>query len=245
MIICIAGTAFGERDNNVQRVQFERGEKSATVESYLSGYATTDYLLRAYRGQYMDVSMATDNSSNYFNILTPGEENTALFNGSVKGNQYQGILPATGDYRIRIYMMRNAARRNETAHYRLEMLIATAEKNMATPGVDQTAINSASRASQGDFDATGQLPCAQHSGQPTSPCNFGVSREGRGTATVVIIRPDGKKRAIFFIDGRPNSADTCEADGYGELKARRENDIHLIRVGEERYEIPDAVITGG
>jgi len=45
--------------------------------------------------------------------------------------------------------------------------------------------------------------------------------------------------------GRPIGADTSQADGYGEFRATKENDLHRIRVGEERYEIPDAVVLGG
>jgi hypothetical protein len=105
--------------------------------------------------------------------------------------------------------------------------------------------DSALRAGQGDFDATGQVPCAQFAGQPMTPCDFGVARAGGGYATVVVTRPDGSKRAIFFRMGRPLGADTSEADGYHEFRADKESDLHLIRVGPERYEIPDAVIFGG
>lgn len=101
------------------------------------------------------------------------------------------------------------------------------------------------RAGQGAFDATGPIACAEADGEPMSWCNFGVAREGGGTATVVITRPDGRTRAIFFIDGVANSADTSEADGYHEFGAERQGDVTLIRVGPERYEIPDAVIFGG
>jgi hypothetical protein len=34
------------------------------------------------------------------------------------------LLPADGVYTIRVYLMRNAARRNETANYTLEVRIA-------------------------------------------------------------------------------------------------------------------------
>ena len=44
--------------------------------------------------------------------------------------------------------------------------------------------------------------------------------------------------------GKPIGADTSEADGYPEFRSNKENDLHLIRVGNERYEIPDAVILG-
>lgn len=105
--------------------------------------------------------------------------------------------------------------------------------------------DSALRAGQGDFDATGQVPCAQSAGQPMTPCDFGVARAGGGYATVVVTRPDGAKRAIFFRMGRPLGADTSEADGYHEFRADKESDLHRIQVGPERYEIPDAVILGG
>jgi len=104
--------------------------------------------------------------------------------------------------------------------------------------------DSALRAGQGQFDATGPLPCAQALGQPMGQCEFGVARAGGGYATVVVKRPDGRTRAIFFRMGRPIGADTSQAD-FGEFRATREGDLHLIRVGTERYEIPDAVIFGG
>jgi hypothetical protein len=71
----------------------------------------------------MNVSMATKHGATYFNILAPGQTEVALFNGSTNQNQYEGVLPQSGDYKIRVYMMRSAARRNEVAHYRLELSI--------------------------------------------------------------------------------------------------------------------------
>jgi hypothetical protein len=105
--------------------------------------------------------------------------------------------------------------------------------------------DSALRAGRGEFDATGRIPCAQSPGQPTAQCDFGVDRAGGGYATVVVTRPDGVRRAIFFRHGLPIGADSSQADGYGAFRADKESDLHLIRVGDERYEIPDAVIYGG
>ena len=105
--------------------------------------------------------------------------------------------------------------------------------------------DSALRAGQGQFDATGQFPCAQFKGQPMGQCEFGVARSGGGYATVVIKQPDGRSRAIYFRMGKPIGADTSQADGYPAFRATKESDLNLIRIGNERYEIPDAVVLGG
>ena len=105
--------------------------------------------------------------------------------------------------------------------------------------------DSALRAGEGKFDATGKVPCAQHAGQPMTQCDFGVARAGGGYATVVITKPDGTKRAIFFRMGIAIGADTSQADGYGKFSAARDAELNIIKVGAERYEIPDAAVLGG
>ena len=105
--------------------------------------------------------------------------------------------------------------------------------------------DSALRAGQGEFDATGQVPCSQEAGQPTTQCDFSVARAGGGYATVVITRPDGRTRAVYFRMGIPIGVDTSEADPGGEFSTTKESDLNIISVGDERYEIPDAVVLGG
>jgi heat shock protein HslJ len=118
---------------------------------------------------------------------------------------------------------------------------AISSDGSAATGPDDSAL----RAGQGKFDATGQLPCARSPGQPMTQCEFGVARAGGGYATVVVKQPDGRSRAIYFRMGRPIGADTSEADGYKEFRVTREGDLNLVRVGDERYEIPDSVVLGG
>jgi hypothetical protein len=110
-------------DTRTERVQFHKGANSATVQGTIKGYDSVDYVLGARKGQSMNVSMSTDNTANYFNILAPGKTDEAMFIGSTSGNQYEGTLPASGDYKVRVYLMRSAARRDEVAKYRLEMII--------------------------------------------------------------------------------------------------------------------------
>lgn len=124
-VVLVASMAFAADDIRTERVQFEPGANSAVVEGSITGDEIVDYVLGAQEGQSMNVSMATNNGANYFNILAPGENEVAMFIGSTSGNQYEGVLPESGDYTIRVYMMRSAARRDEVADYRLEMIIAS------------------------------------------------------------------------------------------------------------------------
>ena len=76
-------------------------------------------------------------------------------------------------------------------------------------------------------------------------CDFGVARQSGGFATFVVTKPDGMKRAIFFRRGIPTGADTSQADGYVKFDFKKKGDLNHIRVGEERYEIPDVTVAGG
>jgi len=53
-------------------------------------------------------------------------------------------------------------------------------------GVATGPDDSAWRAGQGKFDATGKVPCAHSVGQPMMQWEFGVARAGGGYASVVI-----------------------------------------------------------
>ncbi|MGB5831322.1 MAG: hypothetical protein WBG92_04955 [Thiohalocapsa sp.] len=68
----VANTAFAG-DSRTERVQFHKGASSATIEGRINGYDSVDYLLGARGGQSMSISMASDNGSNYFNIIPPGK----------------------------------------------------------------------------------------------------------------------------------------------------------------------------
>lgn len=108
-------------------------------------------------------------------------------------------------------------------------------------GMDDSTL----RAGQSKFNATGTLPCSFSKGQVMTECHFGVARAGGGYATVVITKPDGVKRAVYFRMGKAIGADTTQADGYPAFRSGKESDWNLIYVGDEFYKIPDAVIFGG
>jgi len=226
LTLAMSAPAMGQDGIRTERVSFSPGTSGATVSGTITGREGVDYLLNARAGQRMSVDMTTDNTQAYFNVLEPGETAEAIFVGSTEGKAFAGTLAESGDYRIRVYLMRAAARRGESADYTLDIAI--------TAGDDANAAGAA------PFDATGTVPCAEGAGQPSRPCNFGVRREGGGTATVVITRSDGSTRTILFAEGEPVGT----GDGAA-VSAEREADLTFIRIGRERYEIPDAVTFGG
>lgn len=233
-VVLVPPTVLAQNNIRTQRVQFKPGANSATIQGSIQGYQTVDYLLNARQGQTMNVSMATKHGATYFNILEPGQTEVAIFNGSVSDNQFEGTLKKSGDYRIRVYMMRSAARRNEVANYRLELIVSgtgsSRSEDALVPGTN--------------YNATGSIPCSMGGGQPTTSCRFGVVRKGNGTGTVTVTKLDGRTRTIFFENGKATGYDQSQADS-GEFSASKQSDLNLVRIGQERYEIPDAVIFGG
>lgn len=90
-----------------------------------------------------------------------------------------------------------------------------------------------------DDHATGDLNCATEAGQPTAPCHYGVTR-AEGKATVIVVLPGGGTRTLFFAGGLATGSNSDAP-----FTATREKDLSLIRVGTERYEVPDAIVLGG
>lgn len=99
------------------------------------------------------------------------------------------------------------------------------------------------RASMGLFDDTGELPCSVEPGQPLQHCAFGVAREQGGNASLRIQLPDGHERLIVFAQGEPLAANLDEEQGENRFVVRRERHAYLIHTGQERFAIPDMLIT--
>jgi hypothetical protein len=235
-LVALCAIPASAQEIRQQSVRFAKGESSTTIKGSLKGYETVDYKLRANAGQAMSVTLKTNNSANYFNVLPPGSKDVAVFVGSTSGNEWTGKLETDGEYTVRVYLMRSAARRDEKANYALTVGVTGGAASEARPTDAKVAGT--------PYHATGQVPCVMAAAQPTGSCPFGVVRMGGGTGTVTVTRPDGRTRNIYFENGKATGYDTSQAD-RGEFGASRQSDLNVIRIGPERYEIPDAVIFGG
>ena len=144
LLLVSSSHGFATDEIRTERVQFKKGADGATIKGGIKGYQFVDYLLGARAGQTMHVTLQTNNGANYFNVLPPGS-NAAIAIGANLGNEWTGTLPVDGDYTVRVYLMRSAARRNETANYTLSVSIT----GRADAKVAETP-----------YHATGTVPCS-------------------------------------------------------------------------------------
>jgi hypothetical protein len=236
-VTVFAGTALGQpAAPRKETVQFAHGASEATIKSSVQGGQDVDYVVRASAGQTLTVTLRKTNGSNYFNVLPPGSNDVAMFVGQ-DGSNFKGMLPDDGDYVVRVYLMRSAARRNEKSDYTLT--IGVTGKPLAPLAASKDALVSGSR-----FHATGTIPCTPPFAVAPGQCEASVVRRGSDGTGTVELRVKGQRdaiRRILFVAGKPVAADAPEPITFS-----RQGDDTLIRIGsDERYTIPDALVLGG
>ena len=88
-----------------------------------------------------------------------------------------------------------------------------------------------------------QIPCALLRGQPMGTCGVALERTGHRQASLQVTHPNGMERKLVFRDG---SFTGCQTgwEGCGDLTVRvaKEEQLRLLRVGSERYEIPGSLL---
>ncbi|MGV6804664.1 MAG: hypothetical protein ACWA49_10695 [Ruegeria sp.] len=108
-------------------VKFQPGNFGTMVNGTVTGDEYFDYVLGAKGGQELfaelQVSDTNGNGVIYFNILPPGSDGTAIYNGSIDGNTARIDLPGDGDYTIRVYLMGNDRDTGKTVGYNLDLSI--------------------------------------------------------------------------------------------------------------------------
>lgn len=235
LILTLSVTATAREERN-ERIQFAKGTSGATVTSSITGYESVNYRVTAKAGQQMTVKLTTAHNATYFNIFPPGKGpgDAAMYIGSTEGKQFHGELPVNGTYTIQVYMMRSAARRNETADFKLRLEIDNGE---------HSAVNrsNGAEAPARVFNASGSLPCS--AGEPSfrRECPFQVKRRPGG-ATIWAKKPIAEhgERVLNFDNNH------FTTDDNSRLNWQRQGDNWWLAAGErEYYLIPDAVIFGG
>ena len=231
-LLLFAGTPpLALADIRSEPLRFEKGRNGASLKGTLKGDEIIDYRLRATAGQILDVNLQTDHRAAHFDVLPPGDQ-PALFVGSLSGNSFIGALPRDGEYTVRIYLMRPAAQRNESARYTVNLTMAGGKAVSGTTAADPPPI----------YDASGKLQCAAGEPPPDQWCDFRLVRHlATGSAQIWIAHRGAPRQRVLHYAGKRFSTD----DGAG-VAARQQDDNWLVSVGgREFYLIPDALIHGG
>jgi hypothetical protein len=215
-------------------VRFEKGASQAAIKARIQGDETVDYVLRAGAGQTLAVALKKTNPQNYFNVLPPGTQEVAMFVGD-SGADFKGMLPTDGDYTVRVYLMRPAARRNESSDYTLT--VGVTGQALAPIAASQDALIPGT-----SFHASAKVKCVPFLETKPQECDAFVVRRGAGgTATVEIPQAASGRRRILFVKGQPVASDSTDP-----LTFTRQGDVTTVKLGtDERYEIPDALVSGG
>jgi len=78
-----------------QRISFERGAYSGSASGRVSAYGSQYYVLRALKGQEMQVRVVSDRD---VQLIVYGADGTVLKSGMGEGSRFSGELPSTQDY---------------------------------------------------------------------------------------------------------------------------------------------------
>jgi hypothetical protein len=108
--------------NKAERISFSKGQSSTIRKGRIVGFNVKDYILRAGANQEMTVKLDSGNS--YANIVVFERKGDSLQNLTHEEVEWTGILPESGDYVIRVLMVRSGARRKGArADYTLRIAI--------------------------------------------------------------------------------------------------------------------------
>lgn len=231
----LVGTATADTGIRQEKVQFAKGASSAVINGQIKGDTTVDYVVRAAAGQTLSVKLQKSNSQNYFNVMPPGSTGSAMFVGD-SGENYSGVLPADGDYVVRVYLMRPAARRGESSNYTLT--VGASGKALAPLAAAEDALLPGT-----PYHASAKIKCVPPFETTPRDCDAFVIRRGfDGTATIDI-PGSAEKRSILFVKGTPTASNAQSMDA---LAFERKGEVTIVKLGTtERYEIPDGLVTGG
>lgn len=213
--------------------QLPVGPKPLVVKGSIKGHQIADYRIKGLAGQILKVTLSTRHPQTYFNLLPSGAQE-AMFVGNSAGNKASAVIPMDGEYTLQVYLMSAAARRGETSKFTLTASL----QGQALPAV---ASSKDALVRGTPFHATARVGCTPPFGAIVSSCDAGVIRRSLdGTATVQVRWPQGV-RHILFVKGKAIASDSAQA-----ITSTKTADMNKVTIGgDEIFDIPDALLTGG
>src|SRR5262245_50354738 len=129
-LVCLALFAFGVTAHAADlpkgpiKVDVSSGE--ATQKADITGEEYVDYVFPAEVGQSLAVTLESNSKNCHFDLSGPQSE-TPFYISAITGDRYQQNVRNSGNHRVRVYLVRRAARKGESASYKISFRLSAAQ----------------------------------------------------------------------------------------------------------------------
>jgi hypothetical protein len=131
--VAAASITTAQAEQTLRDIRFKPGATATEIRGEIRGSANRNYGVQTAAGQVMQILFKSSNGACYFNAYEPGAAEAAHI-GSTSGNEFGRSPTKAGQHRLQVYMMRSAARRNETCRFTLSIEL-TGTPGSASAGV--------------------------------------------------------------------------------------------------------------
>jgi hypothetical protein len=144
-----AGLLCGNAWSQERMERLTLGDGATSIKGRIKGHDGAQYSFTTRPGQQLMIRLASSNPSAYINVEKDGAAE-AVCQGALTGNVCAVRSEAAAEYVVDVYLMRNAARRAESAQYTLaiEPSAGTSVASGATSGAGSGAASTASAAKE-------------------------------------------------------------------------------------------------
>ncbi len=108
----VVSVTSGQPGGITQRIHFAAGATSAQVNGQVAGSSIDTYLLNAYIGQTMQVTLTSASGAAYLNVIAP--DGSPLARAQAGAQSFSGTLPASGDYQLQVMLLGASAQTSYT-----------------------------------------------------------------------------------------------------------------------------------
>ena len=131
-LILLLGVTTDAQDATRVTVELDPGTNRKTFENRIEGHESVDYIVPAEAGQSLAVAFKSKIPGAYINIYPPGSD-TAMHIGGNRGNRFKGTLPETGDYRVHVFLMDNAADLGQISEFTIAFALGDGDASSQNP----------------------------------------------------------------------------------------------------------------
>lgn len=148
LFVTLSGGALAQQIIDGGAIALHGDAERASVQNALEGHKIVEYRFRGQAGQIVQINFQASSRGGAYTVLPPGPPGAVLYDSAGNGGLFEGNLPVTGDYRIRVYLDPQAAARGDFANYalslqlseRVPVIAADPAPRPAAPGGDDLVI---------------------------------------------------------------------------------------------------------